>query len=350
GGYHGHFDRLSIASFIKDNQTFTNNEYAWYSYDSFLFKMWVQTSMAHNMVVVDGRMQMPAPCKCIYYHDGADFKAVAAQTISRWCDPPYGGQTPYPYIFPEEKCIREGRQILPPLQAREQGAIGEYSEEVYAKRLLILFHGYCITWDYLEGTKEHDFDCLYHPHGVFRNENNLKFDTYRERFSEDPYNAGQFILHCYTALCDGTVRLAFHDAQPRVNPNDIIDFVKESAVWRVCPQVGEVTLARYPQSADNFTAENIEQTRAYWHQGLKKTVSFHSHGTSARFVTILEIGENTDILKSATMQKDGTLKLSEADGQEWTVSVEGMDARGEEIRVKVVREDYENCVNTDKTE
>lgn len=56
GGYHGHYDRLSLVSLMKGNKTFHNQEFTWYGYDSFLFKMWVQTSVAHNMVVVDRRM------------------------------------------------------------------------------------------------------------------------------------------------------------------------------------------------------------------------------------------------------------------------------------------------------
>ena len=67
GGYHGHYDRLSLLSFLKGGKTFHNNEYAWFGYDSFLFKMWVQTSVAHNMTVVDGRMQKPSPCECVYF-------------------------------------------------------------------------------------------------------------------------------------------------------------------------------------------------------------------------------------------------------------------------------------------
>lgn len=99
GGYHGHFDRLSLASFITGGKTFHNNEYAWFGYNSFLFKMWVQTSMAHNMTVVDGRMQKPSPCECIYYEDSSLFRAVCAQTRTEWIDPPYGGRRHIRLIF-----------------------------------------------------------------------------------------------------------------------------------------------------------------------------------------------------------------------------------------------------------
>ena len=195
GGYHGHYDRLSLASYmnLRDDTTFHNNEYAWFGYGSFLFKMWVQTSMAHNMTVVDGRMQKPSQCECVYYEENQTFRAVCAQTVTEWIEPPYGGQTPYPYVFPEEKCAVEGRMILQPDKPRKQGDIGEYSEPVFQRRLLVLFHGYCIVWDYLEGQQEHRYDCLYHPSGKIDRKNweECGFQNAEEYacFSEDAFGS-----------------------------------------------------------------------------------------------------------------------------------------------------------------
>ena len=119
-------------------------EYTWYGYASFLFKMWVQTSVAHNMVTVDLRMQEPTPCEPVLYHQGESFQAVCAQTISRWCDPPYGGQTPYPIGFPRQKCEMEGRYVIYPEHPRRQGELGEYSEPVFQRRLLVMPMTACI--------------------------------------------------------------------------------------------------------------------------------------------------------------------------------------------------------------
>lgn len=353
GGYHGHYDRLSLASFLKGNQTFHNNEYAWFGYDSFLFKMWVQTSVAHNMTVVDGRMQKPSPCECVYYvADGKvqepqessaggqdQFCAVCAQTTTVWMDPPYGGQTPYPYTFPEEKCRKEGRSILMPGTPRRQGEIGDYSEPVFQRRLLILFHGYCVLWDYLEGEEEHRYDCLYHPMGrfdrrEFEEREGVSF-TERERFSEDPFGAGQFIQNCYTARMEGEACLRFRDAAPRVNGNDIIDNMPETALWRAWPTSGEVTLGKYPQKTDRFTEENRKAAVGYLEEPMKKTVAFTVRGKTAGFVTILEAGERTGKVRAISCDDYNHVIITEDTGDKWRISVTGMAERKAEISVSV---------------
>ena len=366
GGYHGHFDRLSLMSFMRGNRTFHNNEYAWYGYDSFLFKMWVQTSMAHNMTVVDCRMQKPSFCRCIYYADhervdgekgfrayggrkedriergGADigrpqemFSAVCAQTVTEWIDPPYGGQTPYLPIFPEEKCAREGRYILPAECGRRQGEIGEYSEPVFQRRLLILFHGYCILWDYLEGGGRHRYDCLYHPMGSFENEEGLVFQQ-RARFSEDPFGAGQFIMNCHSVRREGILCLRFHGAQARVNGKDIVDNLPETAVWRIWPQTGNVTIGRYPQRGDTFTEENRKASEGYLKEPLKKVVSFSTEGERAGFITLLESGERTGRIKSVECDSFDSILITEDSGESWKVSARGLENRDDEIFVKIL--------------
>lgn len=337
GGYHGHYDRLSLASFIKENQTFHNNEFAWFGYDSFLFKMWVQTSVAHNMVVVDGRMQKPSPCDCIYYADEKEFGAVCAQTETEWIDPPYGGQTPYPLAFPEEKCKKEGRFILTPQLKRTQGDIGDYSEPVFQRRLLVLFHGYCIVWDYLEGKEEHRYDCLYHPMGRFENEDQLDF-AYRKRFSEEPFGAGQFILHCHTAVLSGAVNLKFHDAQEKVNGNDIIANMPETSIWRAYPQSGEVTVGKYPYRTDTFTEENIQSTLNYFEDPLKKTVSFSAKGKQAKFITLLEAGQKTGHIQAVWSDGFDAVTVEEANGEKWRIAVTGMEEKAAKVAVEVSRE------------
>ncbi|MCI8691308.1 MAG: hypothetical protein HFH91_00925 [Lachnospiraceae bacterium] len=402
GGYHGHYDRLSLLSFLKDGKTFHNNEYAWFGYDSFLFKMWVQTSVAHNMTVVDGRMQKPSPCRCVYFaadervgdlegrgtaealpregtqdtvnagkasaqgglQDSADgrrhrkeagretdsmsetFSAVCAQTVTEWIDPPYGGQTPYPLVFPEEKCAREGRFILMPEQPREQGAIGTYSEPVFQRRMLILFHGYCIVWDYLEGQQEHRFDCLYHPMGRFDGKIYPEevpadgFDgwTFRERFSEDPFGAGQFIQNCRSVRADGTLRLHFRDAAARVNGNDILDNLPETTLWRAWPESGEVTVGKYPQKGDTFTEENRRACAGYLDEPLKKTVSFSAEGRKAGFITILEAGEKTGRIKTVECPDFNAVLITERNGSQWRITAEGMGEKDAAVRAVIIRQ------------
>lgn len=342
GGYHGHYDRLSLASYmnLRDDTTFHNNEYAWFGYGSFLFKMWVQTSMAHNMTVVDGRMQKPSQCECVYYEENQTFRAVCAQTVTEWIDPPYGGQTPYPYVFPEEKCAVEGRMILQPDKPRKQGDIGEYSEPVFQRRLLVLFHGYCIVWDYLEGQQEHRYDCLYHPSGKIDRKNweECGFQNAEEYacFSEDAFGSGQFIQNCYTVPVEGTVCLRFHEGQLRVNDNDIMDHMPESSVWRAWPQSGDVTVGRYPHREDTFTEESRRAASGYLDKPLKKTVSFTVRGRQACFATLIEGGRTAERVQAVCCGDFQFLTVTEHDGKAWSFSVTGMTDRGAAVSVTVI--------------
>ena len=342
GGYHGHYDRLSLASYmnLRDDTTFHNNEYAWFGYGSFLFKMWVQTSMAHNMTVVDGRMQKPSQCECVYYEENQTFRAVCAQTVTEWIEPPYGGQTPYPYVFPEEKCAVEGRRILQPDKPRKQGDIGEYSEPVFQRRLLVLFHGYCIVWDYLEGQQEHRYDCLYHPSGKIDRKNweECGFQNAEEYacFSEDAFGSGQFIQNCYTVPVEGTVCLRFHEGQLRVNDNDIMDHMPESSVWRAWPQSGDVTVGRYPHREDTFTEESRRAASGYLDKPLKKTVSFTVRGRQACFATLIEGGRTAERVQAVCCGDFQFLTVTEHDGKAWSFSVTGMTDRGAAVSVTVI--------------
>lgn len=334
GGYHGHFDRLSLLSVMRDGTTFHNNEYAWFGYDSFLFKMWVQASVAHNMVVVDDRMQEPTPCEVILQMEGDNFFAVCAQTTARWCDPPYGGQTPYLAQFPYEKCPREKHWILDPGTPRPQGSIGEYSDPVFQRRLLVVADGCCFVWDYLEADEEHTFDCLYHPLGCLTNE----LPALREhtaRLNRDPFGAGQFVMNCHHYDLDGAARLHFVNDRKRVNGNDIVDFAANTTLFGVYPAQQRMIIGRYPEGKDTFEHEEDYQSPNMLESGCKKTVAFRQTGKAAAFITALEIGQAPSGIISITAESFETIRICRADGSEKLLTVTGVQNRNSnEITVR----------------
>lgn len=326
GGYHGHFDRLSLLSVMRDGTTFHNNEYAWFGYSSFLFKMWVQTSMAHNMVVVDGRMQEPTPCEVIYQQEGEGFTAVCAQTTARWCDPPYGGQTPYLAQFPYEKCPQEKHWILEPGAPRPQGSIGEYSEPIFQRRLLVVAEGCCFVWDYVEAAEEHTFDCLYHPMGSLSGElPDLREHT--ARLNRDPFGAGQFVMNCHHYDVYGPIRLHFSNGRKRVNGNDAVDFAANSTLFAVNTGIERMIIGRYPEGQDTFEHEEDYQDAGMLQSGCKKTVVFRKTGKSASFITALEIGQQSSDIVSIVQAAPDTLRIFHADGTARLLTVTGMTNR-----------------------
>ena len=333
GGYHGHFDRLSLVSYIRDDQTFHNQEYAWYGYFAFLFKMWVQTSMAHNMVIVDRRMQEPTACENIYFHAGDDFQAVCAQTVARWCDPPYGGQTPYLLKFPEEKSAAEGRYVLP--GNRSQGAIGEYSEPVFQRRLLIMVEGICVVWDYVTAEEEHDFDCMYHPIGSAIAEG-LEHVGYQSRLDMNPYGSGQFVLDCHQYEADDHVRLEFHNQLKVARTKDIMDFASCTALFWMNPNHGDVFIGRYPKDDSTFYDEELQPNVDVLTDPCKKVIGFHTRGKQASFITALEIGREKLNLERAEYHNDQEVRLILKD-RCITIKVDGINQKNcKDLEVSVV--------------
>ena len=57
GGAHGHYDRASMNGLMRYGRSLTNPENIWYSYHTFMYKFYCQTSITHNMVTVDLKQQ-----------------------------------------------------------------------------------------------------------------------------------------------------------------------------------------------------------------------------------------------------------------------------------------------------
>ncbi|WP_159886952.1 COG1470 family protein [Paenibacillus puerhi] len=213
GGYHGHFDRTGLAALSRYGRSAFSPMASWYGYSSFMFKMWVQTSLAHNMVAVDQRMQEPKDSRSLLFHAGRLLQASVVETVARWSEPPYGGQTPYPESFPEERSWQEGRDMPVPAKPRSQGDIGEYSEPILQRRLLAVTDDYIVVADFLSGEQHHEFDCLYHFQGYEDLEAAGKRHLgHSGQMNQDPYGAGQFITDCDWYACDAPALLRFsHD-------------------------------------------------------------------------------------------------------------------------------------------
>ncbi|RAV05593.1 hypothetical protein [Paenibacillus sp. YN15] len=210
GGYHGHFDRTGLASVKRYGKNAYGPLASWFGYHSFMFKMWVQASMSHMMTVVDQRMQEPVESRRLLFHSGGMVQACAVETRARWMDPPYGGQTPYPESFPEERGLAEGRDMPRPALPRAQGDTGEYSEPILQRRLAAVTDDYVLVADYLQGEEQHTFDCLYHFQGFQGLEAQGKtLIRHTGRLSDDPYGAGQFISDCHWYECQAPVAARF---------------------------------------------------------------------------------------------------------------------------------------------
>ncbi len=210
GGYHGHFDKTSLLSLSRYGRSHYNTEASWYGYWSFMFKMWVQTSDAHNMTVVDHRMQKPTDDRRILFHDGELMKVSATEIETVWIDPPYGGQTPYALKMPEEKSWAEARWLPTPKELRPQGDTGTPSEPIMQRRLIVVTNDYVVMADYLKGEQEHDFDNLFNSKGMIDLTADEKvFLRHTSQADSSPYSSAQFITNCDWYDTTGPVKASF---------------------------------------------------------------------------------------------------------------------------------------------
>jgi hypothetical protein len=210
GGYHGHFDKTSLASLSRFGRYTYGTEASWYGYWSFMFKMWVQTSDAHNMVVVDHRMQKPNDNRSILFYSGDLMQVSATEIETVWIDPPYGGQTPYALKMPEEKAWQESRWLPTPGNPRPQGDTGTPTEPVLQRRLIITTDDYVVISDYLKSEQKHDFDNLFNCKGLVDLAAAKK--TFIERTSQcdpNPYSSAQFITACDWYETEAPVKAGF---------------------------------------------------------------------------------------------------------------------------------------------
>jgi hypothetical protein len=199
GWAHGHFDRTALLSLMRYGRSFYNPEAVWYSYEPFMYKFYVQTSVSQNMVVVDQKMQEAVESARLLFSTGELMQATVVQTVARWSNPPYGGMV-YDYVpvatF-EEKCWREGRHVPMPEHPPAYGSLTAYTEPILQRPLMIVTDDYVVLADYLKGATPHTFENLFQIKGFQALEAPSKrFLRHDAQWNPDPVGSAQFVTDC----------------------------------------------------------------------------------------------------------------------------------------------------------
>jgi hypothetical protein len=118
GWAHGHYDRTDLLSLMRYGRSFWNPESVFYVYEPFMYKFYTQTSVNHNMVVVDEKMQEATPGERTLFYTGKDDAGRRrCSNNGALVQSPYGGMV-YDYVPVKtfaEKTWREGRFVpIPP--------------------------------------------------------------------------------------------------------------------------------------------------------------------------------------------------------------------------------------------
>ena len=199
GGAHGHYDRASMNGLMRYGRSLTNPENVWYSYHTFMYKFYCQTSINHNMVTVDLKQQEAAPPKQLLFYAGDAIQAFAVENNSRWSYPPYGGWPVGEQKTIEERQWMEGRSFPISKEHPEYAVRSGFTEPVITRRVTVLTDDYVVNFDYAKSSQPeavHDFQCIYHLQGLTKMDDALSLVRHTAQLSEDPLSSAQFITDC----------------------------------------------------------------------------------------------------------------------------------------------------------
>ncbi|WEA00612.1 hypothetical protein [Mucilaginibacter sp. SJ] len=249
GGYHGHFDRASLLSLMRYGRSFWNPEASWYGYASYMYKWWVQTSMASNMVVVDDKMQEPVETVPLLFYSGKMMQAMAVETSARWSNPPYFGG------YKQLQAVKAGDIPFVPLPEIHPvvGAVTEFTEPVKQRRLLIVTDDYVVMADSLSGIQPHIFDNLLHLKGLKVPQ--MPWLAHLDQFDPKPVGSGQFITNVnrYQRKPDVRIQSALKADNKGTWQGGGFNGLQEPGalhidVYPVWPEIAEVFTGTYPEA------------------------------------------------------------------------------------------------------
>ncbi|MCR2806311.1 alginate lyase family protein [Paenibacillus soyae] len=205
-GYaHGHFDRTGLLSVMRYGRSFFNPEHVWWGYAHFMYKFYVQNSMTKNMVVVDGKMQVPADSRRTLFYSGQAIQAAAVETTSAWAFPPYGGMVYREKETLKERCAMNASYLPEAPEGAEYGELSAYTEPVRQKRVMAVTDDFIVLFDFLQGEIEHQYDCLFQIKGFKElTAERLVRTNHTSQWSDHPLSDAQFITECHWYEAEGT--------------------------------------------------------------------------------------------------------------------------------------------------
>jgi hypothetical protein len=259
GGFHGHFDRVSLDNITRYGRSFWNPETIWWGYPNFMYKFYVQSSVNHNMVVVDQKQQEAVPSRQILFHSGAMMQVAAQQTIARWSDPPYLGMQ-YANGETARDQMKKDKQSLPPVTDRRYGELGPFTEPVLQRRVAIVTDDYVVLADYLQAEKPHVFDNLLQMRqltGLTANNSSLQPVRHNSQLSDDPHSAAQLITDVNWYQTEAPVRASFQfDYGAGADNSGTRELLNEPGTLRMdvhnlWPKKQEILVAMPPETHDS---------------------------------------------------------------------------------------------------
>lgn len=293
GGWHGHFDRISLLALQRYETDFY---YPWAAFDGYMrdqYKMWDQASANHNMVIVDELMQEPVESDLLFFGTSKALQACAAQTVARWSQVP------------------DWMNYFPPKFGPEQQESGIFFnprfEPVLQRRMLMVTDDYVVIADYLDSEQEHTYDCLFHPVG-FEEMTAVSKELLRQqpRASEEKVSSYKYITDC-----------SWYEVTSPVNSR-FADGILKTDIHTLWPRKMEMMLGHYPKGD--------EQKDRY-------TLLARSRGKEASFLTVLEPYSEEKTIESVDVESPRQFTVHLSDGRSQAFTIEGFFSDQREMSV-----------------
>ena len=340
GGFHGHWDRLNVGWMRRFGRIIMQSPKTWYRYDTPMYQFGMsQTSISHNMLIVDGKNQYPAASHPITFHAGELFQASAVENKTKWSNPRYGG-----HYQDGNKWYNEEKDILkfsvrgggPTLTAPvpddhpEWGHMNDYTEPVRSRRLLATTDEYVLVVDHVRADSKHTYDVVYNLPNFkgLGGSGDITLSETREQFDDSPLRPGQFITNARFHKADGNVRAHFKPGYPKSSETSGDDqprpIVPENGV-SLSVDVHTV----WPPERKQVVGDNPPISGSPDHMGWTFYSAGRKTARQASFVTLIEVQKDKSDRQIKHIEADGPgqITVTLADGRTHTWRIDGLGAK-----------------------
>lgn len=283
GGWHGHFDRTALLDINKDGHHFFGTEMAWFGYGSPGYKEFVQTSAAHNMVVVDEMQQEAIPANQVMLYSGQLLQANMIEVMARWREIP---------TFNIDK--------FPPWDDKDY--LSEHSP-VFQRRLTVLTDDYLILADFMEAEESRTYDWLFHPVGFRDIQRASPKGGLLDSVSTDHSSPYKYFSQGQWYSFGDRARLSFEDQGHAMDLQTL---------W---PKEGTSMLATYANGGKQRDIRNNPDRRTYL---------IREEGTQAVFINLIEPHSGAAQVESISNDNPEQIMVKMKDGSQHIIKIRNL--------------------------
>lgn len=295
GGWHGHFDRCSLLAMRRYGVDFYNPEASWFGYISDEYKMWVQASASHNMVVVDELQQEPRPSEMLLFHGGEAMQVCISETRARWCEVP-DWQKFYPVTIYSDGIHKEDTGI-----SYDPGF-----KPVLQRRMLLVADDYLLVGDFLKAEQKHTYDWLIHPVGFLGMEaESSQMTGHRDRASDKAVSSYKCIQDCDYYRIKTPAEWSFKDAH--------LD-IRVTPLW---PTEMEAMMGSYPGS-----------------DGKRSTLALRTAGKTTQYMVLIEPFKDDAKVSKAVFEEPGRVRVELKDGRVQTFLLRNFASESKDVQIE----------------